>query len=129
MDVSQIDKLQKAMKQYSGNTEKVINDVLHNEVSEMVQESIRNLIPVSNVKPWSGKLPHAKNSKSLTDQKGNLSLTVKTTKRYQYLYFPDDGTSTKNHAGNQQFFKKGGEAKQDEIIDRCVLRLTESFEV
>ena len=127
IDVAGIEKLQNAMKDFEGNTEKTINEVLHNEASPLMQDAIRRLIPVSG-RSWKGKKPAAKNSKSLTDEKGNLSITVKTTKNYQYLYFPDDGTNTRRHVGNQQFFLKGGESQLTEIIDRCVNRLVNSFE-
>lgn len=127
IDVSGFEKLQKAMREYHGNVEKTINDVLHNEAAPKMQESITRLIPVSSRKPWQGKKPHAKTSKSLTSLNGNLSVTVLTTKNYQYLYFPDDGTNTRRHVGNQQFFHRGGEAVQDEIVDRCVLKLINDF--
>lgn len=127
LDWEDLDKLEQAMKDFQGNTEETINDVLHNEASPLIQESIKRLIPVSGRK-WNGKKPPAKTSKSLTDQKDNLSITVKTTKKYQYLYFPDDGANTQRHAGNQQFFKRGAEAKRSEIVERCVGRLANDFE-
>lgn len=127
LDWEDLDRLQQAMKDFQGDTEETINDVLHNEASPLIQESIKRLIPVSG-RTWNGKTPPAKTSKSLTDQKGNLSITVKTTKKYQYLYFPDDGTNTRRHAGNQQFFKRGAEAKKGDIVDRCVGRLKNNFE-
>ena len=126
LEMKDFERLQKALIDFSGDSEETINDVFHNDGVKLVGEEIQRLIPVSG-RTWNGKKKAAKVSKSLTDEKGNLSFTVKTTKRYQYLYFPDDGTNTKNHAGNQQFFKKGGQAKQNEIIDRCIMRLTEGF--
>ena len=127
INAGNFENLQKAMKNYKGNVEEVINNVLHMEASPLIQDKIRLLMPVSD-REWKGKLPHAKTSKSLTDEKGNLSITVKTTKNYQYLYFPDDGSTTLHHAGNQQFFKRGGEMVQDEIIDRCIGALVNDFE-
>lgn len=127
LEIKDFERLQTAMKEFQGDTEETINDVLHNEASPLIQESIKNLIPVSGRK-WKGKTPPAKTSKSLTDEKGNLAITVKTTKKYQYLYFPDDGTNTERHAGNKQFFKRGAEATQSEIVDRCVGRLVNNFE-
>lgn len=126
LDASEFDRLEKAIKQYGEGAEKVINDVLHNEASEMLQESIKFFMPVSK-----RNKKHAKFSKSLTDEKGNLSITIKSTKKYSYLYFPDDGSSVRNPkrraAGNQQFFRKGAEAKQNEIIDRCIGRLADAL--
>lgn len=127
IDVREFDKLQKAMQDFQGNTEATINEVLHNEASPLIQEEIKRLMPVSG-KTWAGKKPAAKSAKSLTDLKGNLSITVTTTKNYGYLYFPDDGTNSRRHVGNQQFFKRGGEAAQDDIVDRCIRRLVNEFE-
>lgn len=124
--MNEFDDLQQAMKNFQGNTEEVINDVLHNEGGQLIEDEVKRLMPMSG-RHWKGKKPAAKNSNSLMQKKDNLSVTVTTKKAYQYLYFPDDGTSTRRHAGNQQFFFKGGESKKDEIIDRCILRLTEDF--
>lgn len=127
LDIAEFSRLEQALKGYSGNAEEIINSVLHNEGSQLIQDEIKLLMPVSG-RDWSGKKPSAKSAKSLTDEKGNLSVTVKTTKNYHYLYFPDDGTTTRNHAGNRQFFLHGGENKQTEIIDLCIERLGDGFE-
>jgi HK97 gp10 family phage protein len=127
IEVKEIDRLHKAMKDFQGDTEKIINDVLHNEASPLIQEGIRSLIPISG-RTWKGKRPPAKVSKSLTDQKGNLSITVKTTSNYHYLYFPDDGSNTRRHAGNKQFFLRGGQSQENEIVNRCISKLTKNFD-
>lgn len=127
VDYEEFKKLQQVMKNFPGNTEKVINDVFHNDAPPLVEQEIIRLLPVSGRK-WKGKKGAAKASNPLmkeTDE--NLSFTVRTKYNYHYLYFPDDGSNTKRHAGNQQFFKRGGENKQEEIINRCVGRLTEEF--
>ena len=121
------DKLISAMKAFQGEVEPIINDVLHNQAGELIQDSIRRLIPVSG-KTWIGKAPAAKTGKSLQNVAGNLSITVTTSKKHQYLYFPNDGSNTRRHVGNQQFFEKGGEAVKDDIIERCILRLSNKFE-
>lgn len=126
-DVKDFERLQNAIKNFPGDAEKVINEVLHNEGSQLIQDSIRNLMPVSG-REWKGKKTAAKSAKSLTDTKGNLFVVVRTTSNYNYLYFPDDGTNTRKHAGNQQFFLKGAEAKQEDIIDLCINKLTSAFE-
>lgn len=127
INFSEVDRLIEAMKDYQGNTEEAINDVLHNEAGDLAQDSIIRLIPVSG-RNWKGKKKAAKSSEPLQNINGNLSVTVTTKKSYQYLYFPDDGTNTRRHAGNQQFFKRGGEAVQDEIIERCITKLINDFE-
>ncbi len=126
-DATEFDRLQNAIKNFPGDAEEVINDVLHTEGSQLIQDAIRNLMPESG-RTWKGKKPAAKSAKSLTDLKGNLFVEVRATKNYQYLYFPDDGTNTRRHAGNQQFFLKGGESQQETIVDLCIKKLTDSFE-
>lgn len=127
INVSEADKLQEALKAFEGEVEPAINDVLHNEAGGLIQDSIRQFIPVSG-KSWKGKASAAKTSKSLTSVNANLAVTVTTTKKYQYLYFPDDGTNTRRHVGEQRFFERGGEAVKEEIIERCISRLTNNFE-
>lgn len=127
IDGSAIDKLITAMEEYSGNVEEAINYVLHNEVFELAEPSIKNLMPVSG-KHWKGKKAGAKASKSLSQEDGNLSVTVRSKAGYAYLYFPDDGSNTRRHIGNQRFFERGGEAVLNEITNRCINKLTNEFE-
>ena len=127
LDFVAMDDLQQAMKDFQGNTEEIINDVLHNEAGELVQDAIRRLMPESG-KTWKGKKKAAKHANSMMNVNENLALTVKSKNAYSYLYFPDDGSNTKNHIGNQQFFKKGGESQLNEIKDRCIGRLVNDFE-
>lgn len=124
LDFSEAEKLEQAMKDYQGDTESAINDVLHNFAGDRAQADIYRFMPVSQKK--TGK--HAKNSKSLRNIPGNLSVTVTTNGKFGYLYFPDDGTNTRRHIGNQRFFERGGEAAMNDIIERCVSRLTNNFE-
>jgi hypothetical protein len=126
IDAKEIERLYNTVKNFPGNAEKSINEVFHNDAPPIVSEEIKRLMPVSG-KTWKGKAPAAKSAKSLTDETGNLSFTVKTTSKYHYLYFPDDGTNTQRHVGNQQFFKRGGENKQTEIVDRCINRIVKDF--
>lgn len=120
-------KLQQAMKNFPTGAGYVIDEVLHTEGGSLIEEEIRRLMPVSNV-TWKGKKPSAKTGNSLTQENHTLGVTIRTTPNYHYLYFPDDGTTTKRHIGNQQFFFRGAEETQDEIIDRCVNRLVEKIE-
>lgn len=127
IDFASVEELENAMKNYQGNTEEAINEVLHNEAGELIREAVQRLIPVSN-RTWKGKKKPAKTSQSLMVVPSNLAVTVTTKKAYQYLYFPDDGTNTVRHVGNQQFFQRGGESQTDEIINRCVNRLVNALE-
>lgn len=127
INIEQTDELLKAMKEYQGDVETSINDILHNQAGGLIQDSIRRLMPVSG-KLWLGKARAAKSANSLRNVNENLAVTVTTQKKYQYLYFPDDGTNTRRHVGNQRFFERGGDAVKDEIIERCIGKLTNIFE-
>jgi len=127
LHIDQFDDLQQAMKNFQGNTEETINDVLHKEAGELIKDAIKLLMPESG-KTWKGKKKAAKHANSLTIKKENLAVTVKTTNSYHYLYFPDDGTNTRRHVGNQEFFRRGGESKIEEIKDRCIRRLVNDFD-
>ena len=126
LNADELERLQRVMKEFPGNTETVINEILHTEAGELLKTEIKRLMPESG-RNWAGKKKAARSANSLRVLPGNLSVTVTTTKAYQYLYFPDDGTSTKKHAGNQQFFQKSGETQQKEIIDRCISGLMKRF--
>lgn len=126
IDVSGIEELENAIKEYQGDAEKIINDILHNEAGQLIQREIYRLMPVSGAK-WAGKKGAAKTSKSLKNVNGNLAVTVTTTGNYQYLYFPNDGTNTRRHVGNKQFFAEGAENVTNEIVERCIARLSEEI--
>lgn len=130
LEASDFDRLQKAIEQYPGNAEEAINEVLHGEAGDLLQDAIRQFMPVSG-RDWKGKAKAAKYAKSLQSVPNNLAITVSTMKKYQYLYFPDDGSNTQNTAHKkwgQHFFARGEEAVHDEIVNRCLARLTQDFE-
>jgi len=127
LDSEGVARLEEAMKTFQGNTEDAINAVLLNEGGKLIHDEIKRLMPMSG-KRWKGKKAPAKTANSLQIVGGNLSVTVKAKKAYQYLYFPDDGSNTRRHAGNQQFFLNSGENQKEEIVNRCINRLVNSFE-
>lgn len=126
LNAEDFERLQKVLENFPGNSEEAINEVLHGEGGTLIQESIRRLIPESG-KTWKGKAAPARSGKSLMLVPGNLSVTTKNTKRYQYLYFPNDGTNTRRHAGNQQFFPRGVEDVEREVVDRCIDNIINKF--
>ena len=52
-----------------------------------------------------------------------LAVTVAARGKYSYMYFPDDGSNTEKHRGNQQFMKRGAERATERIIELCTGRL------
>ena len=112
-----------ALENYDGYAGQVINDVLWNEAGQLIAEGIIPLLPRSG-RTWRGKKAAAASTMPFTQKNETLAVTVKTKNAYHYLYFPDDGSNTRNHVGNQQFMLRGAEDQQDEIIERCFARLT-----
>lgn len=131
LNITEMDDLLEAMKNFQGNTEETINDVLHNEAGELIHDAIKLLMPESGMR-WKGKKKAAKPANSLLIVKENLAVTVRTRNAYHYLWFPDDGQNVRNAkrraAGNQQFFRRGGESQMEEIKNRCIGRLVNDFE-
>lgn len=130
IDQKELDRLFQVLKEYPGDAESAINDVFYNDVPKLVEPAIRRLVPVSG-RTWNGKKRGAKaaaNSiRERPKERKNLSVVIGTTRDYHYLYFPDDGSNTRRHAGEQQFFKRGGESQQSEIIDRCINKMVEKL--
>lgn len=117
-----------AMMQYGQESGKVVDDVLWNEGGKLISDEIMRLLPESGRKAWRGKKRAAKQAQPFTQENSSLSVTVKSKSAYNYLYFPDDGTNTKRHRGEQYFMQRGAENQTEEIIDRCVNRLINKWE-
>lgn len=110
--------------------EEIINQFLWREGGELISNEIRNILPVSG-RTWAGKEPAAKSvDPFLKDTSKNLQVRIRTKGKYHYLYFPDDGSDTIHHVGNQQFMFDGASRKAEEIsekiVDKLVKRLEES---
>lgn len=121
MDESNVIALEETIKEYQEGAEEKINRYLHDTGYSKFEQSIINAMPESG-RQWKGKRTAAKNSKSLQDKdkNENLAVTIRARTEYGYLYFPNDGTNTVRHQGNQQFFKKGVEEKQDEAVNDLI---------
>lgn len=128
IEAGEFDGLQKLIGEYGDKGEKVINDVLHAEGAKEIKDRITPLIPRSGRK-WKGKGAAAASVMPGKFQQDNelLSVTVAARNKYHYLYFPDDGSNTKSHVGNQQFMSRGAEAASQRIIEICTGKLTEDF--
>lgn len=128
LDASGIDELEKIMSNYGSLALRTIDSVFHNEAAEEIKEKIKPLLPESGRK-WKGKKTAAAHTQPFTqDTSEMLAVTVVSRGYYHYLYFPDDGSNTIRHAGNQQFMKRGAESATDKIIELCIARVTEKFE-
>lgn len=119
------DELIEKMAAYQGNVENVVNEVLWDHGGPLINQAIMQLLPRSG-RTWKGKKKAAADAKPFVQRNENLSVVIKTY-GYDYLYFPDDGSTTRKHAGQQHFMFKGAENEQEKIIDLCIARLTEDF--
>lgn len=131
LDTQQFDTLQRAMQLYPSTAGREVDDVLHNEGGKLINDEIMRLLPESG-RSWKGKRTAAKRAQPFTQVNDSLSVTVKTKSAYNYLYFPDDGTNTKNHIGYRgrprEFMYKGAENQTARIMELCIDRLIQKWE-
>lgn len=121
-------KLQERMRQFPGDVEKAINDVLHQIGGPLIIRDIKSYMPASG-RVWKGKVGPAKGSKSLEHINSNLAVEVSATKKYKYLYFPNDGSNTVRHHGGQYFMERGVEKSEENIINEICDRLEDAINV
>lgn len=126
LDFNELNGLIELMKQ-AQDSEEIINEALHGYGAEEIEKGIQELLPHSK-RQWKGKKAAASATQPFTQENGNLSVTVKTKNDYHYLYFPDDGTNTRNHAGNQQFMLRGAEKKSAGITKNIAEKLVNQIE-
>ena len=128
IDATGIDQIHQAMDEFGAGSGKIIDDVLQGEGAMLIKEKITPLLPVSGRK-WRGKATAARSAMpaGFSQDNDSLSVTIAARGRHRYLYFPDDGSNTIKHAGNQQFMKRGAEAATPQIVERCVGKLIESI--
>lgn len=129
IDVKEIEKIQEMIAKMADGraAEQEINQYLLTEGGELIKVGIQALLPVSG-RSWAGKNPPASAVDPFTVQGGNLSVTVRTRNGYHYLYFPDDGSDTKRHIGNQNFMFQGAINKETEITNGVIERLLKKME-
>lgn len=123
-DASQMEDLQQMIDQYGDDAQRVIDQVLHSEGAEEIKNQIARILPSSG-RSWSGKKPAARSVMpgSFSQDNEMLAVTIAARGAYHYLYFPDDGSNTQHHAGNQQFMKRGAESASAKIIEMCLGKL------
>lgn len=124
----EIDSLKELLDRFGEKSHKIVNEVLHSdEAAKAVEDNISVLLPCSN-RHWKGKsAPASQTQPFRSDNSELLTLTVKTKKSHNYLYFPDDGSNTKNHQGNQHFMKRGADASVSTIAQLCAAQLINEF--
>lgn len=120
MDAASFEAVQDAIRAFPGDAESAINSVMHGEAGPMIYRRINPLIHPSG-RTFKGHRASAKASDwPYYDVGENLAVTVKAQGSYGYLYFPDDGSTTRRHAGGQEFFRRGGDQATREVVDACL---------
>lgn len=127
-DAGSIDDLYEKMVSYGTGSGQIIDKVLRSEGAEEIKKQIARLLPSSG-RHWKGKAPAASSVMPgrFDQDNGELSVTIAARGKYHYLYFPDDGSNTRKHAGNKQFMLHGAEAAAPKVVEMCVGKLAEAF--
>ena len=139
MDYSIFDELKEKMDEFGTGSGKVIAGVLQTQGAEIIKRDIQKLLPKGK-RTWKKHRQHAKDAQpfTATDASGSIIRGGKTVNdqatiwiyargKWGYLYFPDDGSNTLRHAGNQHFMQRGAEDSRQEIINRCIGKLIDNF--
>lgn len=124
MKADDFDRLTARIKEYGDGAEDVINEEFQGYGIPKVKESIQAIIHPSGRK-WKGKKASATRGAPFQHKAVNLGFIVQAKSAYNYLYFPNDGSNTRKHAGNQQFMIRGAEEAAPSIIERVTAKLTD----
>ncbi|MEN3132927.1 hypothetical protein [Bacillus albus] len=123
VDYVQMERLEQNIQKLPNRAEKILNDVLQVKVSPLLERSILGLMPISN-----RKKKHAKAFKSLsTNNKENLTVTLKPKPKFQYLVFPDLGIGTSIKNAPQLFMERGVKRETNKSIEECNKALLEEI--
>lgn len=128
VDAEGLENISEAMEKYGAGAGQIVDGVLQGEGAMLIKGEIAKLLPRSGRK-WKKKGAPAAVAMpaAFTQQNSPLAVTISARGKYGYLYYPDDGSNTRRHAGNQQFMRRGAEAATERIIDLCVGKLTEGM--
>lgn len=120
LDASEFTRLAEWATKIPEKSEEAINRALHSgDAAQTLQDEIDERISPSG-RSWKGKSGSAKGAAWARWDNENLAVIVRTRPKYHYLYFPDDGTTTRRHIGQQMFFERGGKMAAPKIIDMCI---------
>lgn len=124
-----LERIQQSIINFEGDAEEVINTYLKKTTSKILKKSIINLVPVSKEKyPSQQGKNHAKMNNPFTSTVSNLTLTIKTKKEFNYLYFPQMGEGTSKGKLANDFMEKGIEAEYDNVINGMLEKLQNRME-
>lgn len=124
-----VEHLSEAMARFGSGAGQAIQEVYEEFAAKEIKENVLPLVHSSG-RVFKGHRQGAKSAgpdKVFRHSVNGLDLIVRTNTKFGYLYFPDDGSNTKRHAGRQNFMGRGLEQSVPDIVERCVARLTEEF--
>lgn len=107
------------MKNYSSQSEDVINKTLKEKGGQLAIDKITNLIPISDGDLRRGHR-HAKSSKPLSVQYFNLGFSVRPKKNFEYIKYPDLGIGTSKRNQPQGFMQRGLQIAVDPITEALI---------
>lgn len=129
LDTRQCEKIIEQVMRFADRkvAEGIINNYLSGDGGDILKTGIHDILPVSG-RHFKGKAAAAKSSDPFNKVKMNLGVKIKSKTKYNYLYFPDDGSNTIHHVGNQQFMFLGADAKAQEVADNIVKKMIKELE-
>lgn len=127
LDDGDFERLLESMQRFGEGASEVVNSVVHESGDDIYRE-IDPLIHPSG-RTFRGHTSSARGSHwQRYDTSETLAITVATVSSRHYLYFPDDGSNTKRHYGDQQFMLRGAEAAAPVILEKGERALLAEFE-
>lgn len=128
IDYQELDKIENLFNEFPDTAKAAVNNILHSDIAvDMVEDNIKPLLPSSG-RHWKGKGAAAASTQPFRKGPNELlTLIVRSKTKYNYLYFPDDGSNTVHHMGNQHFMQHGAENSLGAIADLCAANVINEF--
>lgn len=128
IDYQELDKIENLFNEFPDTAKAAVNNILHSDIAvDMVEDNIQKLLPSSG-RHWKGKGAAAASTQPFRKGPNELlTLIVRSKTKYNYLYFPDDGSNTVHHMGNQHFMQHGAENSLGAIADLCTANVINEF--
>lgn len=128
IDYQELDKIENLFNEFPDTAKAAVNNFLHSDLAvDMVEDNIQPLLPSSG-RHWKGKGAAAASTQPFRKGPNELlTLIVRSKTKYNYLYFPDDGSNTVHHMGNQHFMQHGAENSLGAIADLCAANVINEF--